>query len=247
MLKLLAVASIHIIGDWGRRGQFSQRDVARKMHATPADAVISVGDNFYPDGLANADDPQVQESWLDVYAPDKPWFVALGNHDHHGNITAQMHIDHTHWHMPAAVYSFELGEHSFVVADSEKIDGEQFKHIDRLLSEKSGFKWIVAHHPIVTAGWHHHVDFDYQSEMAHLYYKHNVTGIISGHDHNMQYLEWRGIRQIISGGGASTYYVEYPQEGLKYFDASPGFVNLRLKDRKIDFWNTDEIKYTVSF
>ena len=247
MLRLLVSASIHIIGDWGRRGQFSQVDVARQMHSVAHDAVISVGDNFYPDGLADAADPQVQESWSDIYAVDTPWYVALGNHDHHGNASAQQHIAHPMWNMPAAVYSFDVGEHSFVVADSQHLDGDQLRHLDHLLAASQTNKWLVAHHPIVTAGWHHNVGRDYRDSVAHLCLKHNVTAILSGHDHNMQYLEWRGIRQVISGAGSSAYHVKRPQEGLMYYDASPGFVNLNLKDRLITFWDTKRQRYSVSF
>lgn len=247
MLRFLVSASIHIIGDWGRRGQFSQVDVAQKMHEIPHDAVISVGDNFYPDGLSNAEDPQVQESWSDIYSLDAPWYVALGNHDHHGNISAQQHIAHSMWNMPAPVYSFDIGDHSFVVADSQRMGGRQIQHLDHLLTESQRNKWLVAHHPIVTAGWHHNVDPDYRDSLAHLCHKHNVTAIISGHDHNMQYIEWRGIRQIISGAGSSGYHVEHPQEGLRYFDANAGFVNLNLKDRKITYWDTKRERFSVAF
>lgn len=247
MLRLLVSASLHIIGDWGRRGQFSQMDVARKMHEVPHDAVISVGDNFYPDGLTHAGDTQVQESWSDIYTLDKPWYVALGNHDHHGNVTAQQHIPHPSWNMPSAVYSFDIDDHTFVVSDSQKMDGDQLEHLDHLLSSGKENKWLVAHHPIVTAGWHHNVDPDYRSSLAHLCYKHDIVAIISGHDHNMQYLEWHGIRQVVSGAGSSAYHVQRPQEGLLFYDASPGFVNLDLKKRTITFWNTEEATFSVSF
>ena len=155
---LALITSIHILGDWGRRGQFSQRNVATMMASVPHGAVISVGDNFYPDGIQTSEDKQIRESWTDIYIPTKPWFVALGNHDHHGNVSAQMNIEHEYWNMPAAVYDFTIGEHTFIVADSTTIDGNQFKHIDILLNKvTTPYKWIVAHNPIVTAGWHHDV------------------------------------------------------------------------------------------
>jgi len=76
------------VGDWGRDGAFHQAEVAARMGETAtalyADFVISVGDNFYEDGVASVDDPKWKTSFEDVYtAPSLqiPWYVALGNHD----------------------------------------------------------------------------------------------------------------------------------------------------------------------
>ena len=85
----------------------------------------------------------------------------------------------------------------------------------------------------MTAGWHHDVGRKYQDDIVTLYRKHEVKAIISGHDHNLQYLEWNGVRQIISGAGSSTYYVQYPQEGLNFFSATPGFVSLIFSEDSV--------------
>jgi hypothetical protein len=242
-----AAFSMHVIGDWGRRGQFSQVAIANKMRSIAHDAVLSVGDNFYPDGLQTNEDEQIRESWLDIYSPDKPWYVALGNHDYHGNVNAQIAIDNPYWHMPSKVYNFSIQDHTFVVMDSTKIDKLQIDYVDSLLEHAGKYKWIVCHHPIVTAGWHHDVDRKYQDDLATLYRKHGVKAIISGHDHNLQYLEWNGIRQIISGAGSSTYHVQYPQEGHKFFESTPGFVNMLFSEDNVlvTFLNEDSELYTV--
>lgn len=243
----LLVVSIHVIGDWGRRGQFSQIDVARRMNQLSHDAVISVGDNFYPEGLSDANDPQIKESWSGIYHPKTPWFVSLGNHDHRGNVTAQMNINDSNWIMPDNVYSFDVGQHTFVVADSQTMDENQVRRLDNMLSSGNQYKWLVAHHPIASAGYHHHVNQKYRDWMVHLCHKHNVTAILSGHDHTMQYIEWQGIRQIISGTGSSSYFVQHPQEGLIYFATHPGFVNLNLQKNKISFWDTEKETFSTLF
>lgn len=225
--------SVHVLGDWGRRGQFSQMTIADKMRSIPHDAVISVGDNFYPDGLQTNQDEQIRESWLDIYSPDKPWYVTLGNHDYHGNVQAQIDIEHPFWYMPDKVYSFNIEKHTFVVLDSTVMDDLQVKYADSLLEQAGKYKWIVCHHPIVTAGWHNDVDRQYQDNIVTLYHKHQVQAIISGHDHTLQYLEWNGVRQIISGAGSSTYYVQYPQEGLKFFSANPGFASMIFSEDSV--------------
>jgi len=101
------------VGDWGREGQSHQREVAVRMgeSAKELDArfVISVGDNFYEDGVTSVDDPAWQKSFEQVYdAPSLqvPWWVALGNHDYRGNAQAQLDYSakSKRWKLPARWY-----------------------------------------------------------------------------------------------------------------------------------------------
>lgn len=105
--------SFLVVGDWGRDGAQHQRAVAEQMGKAAAETnarfVISVGDNFYENGVQTAHDPQWRSSFEDVYtAPSLqiPWFVALGNHDYRGNPQAQ--IDYAalsaRWKMPRRYY-----------------------------------------------------------------------------------------------------------------------------------------------
>jgi acid phosphatase len=246
MKSLAKLCSLHIIGDWGRRGQFFQRDIADKMNNIPHDAIISVGDNFYPDGIQSPIDQQIKESWTDIYNPEKPWYVALGNHDYHGNVTAQIEIQHPYWNMPTNQYEFTICNHSFVVIDSTVMDNEKWNYVDYLLQKTpSTYKWIVAHHPIYSGGWHHNVDHEYRQNISDLVYNHKVLGVLSGHDHNLQYIEWDGVRQIISGAGSSAYHATSPQEGVEFFKAAAGFVNMAIyQDRvQILFIDVDKVLF----
>ncbi len=103
------------VGDWGREGAFHQRAVAIRMGESARELnarfVISVGDNFYENGVAGVDDPAWQRSFETVYdAPSLqiPWHVALGNHDYRGNVQAQ--LDYTarsgRWRLPARWYTY---------------------------------------------------------------------------------------------------------------------------------------------
>jgi len=53
------------VGDWGREGSSHQRDVAVRMGESAKEIgtrfVISVGDNFYEDGVTGLDDPAWQQ------------------------------------------------------------------------------------------------------------------------------------------------------------------------------------------
>ncbi|MCL7987231.1 metallophosphoesterase [Sphingobacterium sp. lm-10] len=108
-----------VVGDFGRVGDYYQRDVAREMgHATvvlDADFILSVGDNFYPDGVESTRDYHWISSFEEIYKDPslyRSWYVALGNHDYRGSVQAQ--IDYSkvsrRWNMPDRYYSktFEL-------------------------------------------------------------------------------------------------------------------------------------------
>jgi tartrate-resistant acid phosphatase type 5 len=98
-----------VVGDWGRHGTEHQRDVAVQMGKSAAAlgsrCVVSVGDNFYEDGVASTADPQWRSSFEEIYqAPSLqiPWYVALGNHDYRGSPQAQVEYTQksARWRMP---------------------------------------------------------------------------------------------------------------------------------------------------
>jgi tartrate-resistant acid phosphatase type 5 len=102
-----------VFGDWGRNGETDQIEVAAQMAKAAKDIgakfVISVGDNFYENGVASVDDKQWQTSFEKVYSAPSlqvPWQVILGNHDYHGNCDAQIAYGKTNsrWKMPARYY-----------------------------------------------------------------------------------------------------------------------------------------------
>lgn len=111
--------SFLVLGDFGRVGDYYQKEVAREMGnamiGLEAEFVISVGDNFYPNGVASTQDHHWKSSFEEIYtnpALYADWYVALGNHDYRGNVQAQ--IDYSNisrrWNMPDRYYSktFEL-------------------------------------------------------------------------------------------------------------------------------------------
>jgi len=96
-----------VLGDWGT-GSTAQRKIAVQMAKTAkaigARFVISTGDNFYEDGVESVLDPQWKTSFEEVYDQPAlmiPWYITLGNHDHHGNIVAQVDYTNSRWRLPA--------------------------------------------------------------------------------------------------------------------------------------------------
>ena len=99
-----------VVGDWGRQGEFHQRDVAGQMAKAMAGLggsfIISTGDNFYPAGVASVQDPLWQGSFEQIYHHawlQRDWYAILGNHDYAGNVDAQIEYGKIsrRWHMPA--------------------------------------------------------------------------------------------------------------------------------------------------
>jgi tartrate-resistant acid phosphatase type 5 len=102
-----------VLGDWGRRGETDQMEVAEQMGKAAKDMgaqfVIAVGDNFYENGVASVEDKHWKQSFENVYtAPSLqvPWYAILGNHDYHANCDAQIAYSKIspRWKMPARYY-----------------------------------------------------------------------------------------------------------------------------------------------
>jgi tartrate-resistant acid phosphatase type 5 len=102
-----------VLGDWGRNGTNHQREVAAQMGKTAGTigsrCVISVGDNFYEDGVQSISDPLWRSSFEEIYSARSlqvPWYVALGNHDYRGVPQAQMDYAKSspRWRMPSRYY-----------------------------------------------------------------------------------------------------------------------------------------------
>lgn len=115
--SLKKAAHFLVVGDWGRNGEYMQLETAKQMGAAAAQleasCIISVGDNFYPKGVASTLDPLWQSSFEKIYTAhslQEDWFVVLGNHDYKTNPQAQ--IDYSkisrRWKMPARYFTQTL-------------------------------------------------------------------------------------------------------------------------------------------
>lgn len=75
---------------------------------------IALGDNFYFNGVKNAQDQRFKNTYEDVFKSeplmDTPWFFILGNHDHYGNASAQITYMETskRWIFPRFNYTMTI-------------------------------------------------------------------------------------------------------------------------------------------
>lgn len=249
-----------VFGDWGRDGQKEQRAVAEQMGiaaaAIGAKFVISVGDNFYEDGVKSANDPQWQTSFEKVYtAPSLqvPWWVALGNHDYHGNVQAQIDYSKTdrRWNMPARYFT-----HTETVDANTKVDfffldttpmakaekepgimaaslkdqdpAVQVAWLDAALKNSTApWKIVVAHHPVFSGG--EHGDTPYLvKHIQPLLEKHGVRVFFNGHDHDLQHLAAGKVNYFCSGAGSKVRESKATKQTKFVKGSTPGFVTAAL-------------------
>jgi acid phosphatase len=219
-----AAVKIIAVGDWGTGADF-QRRVAARMCAKAAqekpEFILSLGDNIYNSGVSATDDPQWKTKFEDIYVCEElsiPWYAILGNHDHRGNIQAQ--IDYSRisprWQMPDRYYKFtKTSPNGGFAVDVFAIDTDPLQRGDAEFTAKQN-QWLRGELSRSTARWkivmgHHMVrshggygDQDYMlREIKPLLDEFGVDLYICGHDHDLQLLKSPNDRFycLISGGG----------------------------------------------
>lgn len=248
---------VAVIGDFGYSGKRSGADaVARAVLAahreSPFDFGLTVGDNFYPRGVASTGDSLWKKEFHDRYdALGIRFFAILGNHDYMSNPQAQ--VDYTQkpgnktWQMPHRYYTFSAGPVQFFALDTDEgtiglfgskpWSDEQLGWLKSQLARHAGAKWkvVYGHHPIYSDG--HHGDTKRLIErLLPVLQEHHVDAYIAGHDHDMQHFERDGIQFFIAGGsGQETRKVKRKRavfaraaHGFMIIEASTDELSLRL-------------------
>ena len=223
-----------LVGDWGRKGAKKQREVGAQMGVTAAEIgsrfVISMGDNFYSDGVSGIDDPQWISSFESIYhaaALQTPWHVILGNHDFQGSVEAQLAYSgrSKRWNMPARYFKtseslpdgsiadfFYLDTNPFISAYRDTkiaIGGQdtaaQLAWLDAALGgSQARWKILIGHHPLYTVSGGKHDQPELIAAIKPLMRKHGISIYINGHQHNFQYLQVDGMHFITNGAGSKT-------------------------------------------
>lgn len=221
-------------GDGGT-GRTGQRRVAeavdRYCETQRCDFVALLGDNIYPDGVISVDDPQWQRKFEGPYAAlDLVFRPALGNHDHHGDVSAQVQYSERseRWDMPASYYSFEQGSAAFFVLDTERMDWRQRRWLARGLRHSSAVWNIVyGHHPLLSYG-RHGPEQSVRRQIGCLVERH-ADFYLAGHDHDQQVLRGqRAVYVVMGSGGVKTRAVEQGPE-TQFAVSGKGFGHLLLQ------------------
>jgi tartrate-resistant acid phosphatase type 5 len=257
-----------LIGDWGRNGHDEQREVAVQMGKTAAaigsQYTVSVGDNFYEDGVTAVSDPQWQSSYEQIYtAPSlqSPWKIILGNHDYRGNVQAQLDYSKTshRWRLPARYYTetvtlpdgataafYYLDTSPFIkkyIGSKVNIAGQdtsaQLAWLDAQLgASKAQWNIVIGHHPVYTAlddsDGFDHDQPDLVARLDPILQKHAVPIYICGHDHLLQSVQLGHTAYIVTGAGSQTYT---PHAAIRggFASGAHGFMTVKLSGASFDY------------
>lgn len=230
--------SFLVLGDWGRRGSESQRAVAtgmaRAARRYDVDFVLSAGDNFYEHGVASVDDAHWHESFNAVYDDSVlrvPWYATLGNHDHEGDVRAQVARARTdvRWRLPDRYYSVNKAVDGQTHAQFVVLDTTPFAQLDAtppeeresygtaydptlqrywlrhmLAPSRSAWRIVVGHHPVRSGGSFHGDTPALRNTIDPILRQYGVQAYVSGHEHDLQHLAEDGLHYVVSGAGSET-------------------------------------------
>lgn len=256
------------IGDWGTPGVASVAAAMGEWAEEMAPGfVISTGDNFYPSGVNGVDDPRWLAQYEEMFAAPGlacPWYAVLGNHDHDGDIEAQIAYSgrSKRWHMPGRYFSRserlpDGGVAEFFFIDTtpvyENTHGflatfkplttfvvEQFGWLDEALAASDAdWKIVVGHHPVFSGGVHG-ASWGLIRYLKPMMERHGVAVYLNGHDHDLQHIAFDGIHYLTSGGGAEPRKAGMASGSL-FYRSMLGFMaaTLTSTDFSFSFVGTD--------
>lgn len=258
-------SSLLVVGDWGRAAAPHQREVAMQMDMAAGEldcaGVLSVGDNFYEDGVQSVDDPKWRTLFEDVYSGTNlkslPWHVALGNHDYGGVPQAQ--VDYTarsdRWNMPARYFKAAgagLPDVDLFIIDTNPLIAEnatgddplninvltqdgaaQLAWLDRELADsKAKFKIVAGHHTLFSGGSTHGDTPGLIARLLPVLRRHGVTAYVNGHDHDLQHIARDGMHFVCSGGGSEARSVS-AIPGTQFCLSRSGFAILSIREGRL--------------
>lgn len=231
------------LGDWGgvpnapfhtAREMANAKEIARTVKTLGADFILALGDNFYFTGVHDVNDKRFQETFEDVFSDpalqNVPWYVLAGNHDHLGNVSAQIAYTRIskRWHFPSLYYRLRarVPQTNVTVAifmldtvtlcgNSDDFLGQQPQRPrdpelartqltwlkQQLAAAREDYVLVAGHYPVWSIA-EHGPTHCLVKQLLPLLAKYKVTAYLCGHDHNLQFLQDDDdIGYILSGAG----------------------------------------------
>jgi tartrate-resistant acid phosphatase type 5 len=175
-----ATLSFIVTGDAGSTHSQLRRGMLAVMERMPIDAILLVGDNFYPCGVNSTGDAQWTKITQHFGPTHLPVYAVLGNHDYGdqqqrggtdywtcGHPDPQAEVAATgkiaRWHMPARNYALHSPIADFVMIDSQPVALDFPKGYAGSLGAADENAWIARALANMHAHWHivvgHHTIF----------------------------------------------------------------------------------------
>lgn len=219
-----------VMGDWGGQScpvfndctTQQERETAKGMQKVGDEKGVSfavaLGDNFYTEGIrTDAHDKRFKYTFEEVFTNKIPFHVISGNHDHRGNVTAQIAYSQLskRWSYPSLYYTFTEGPVQFVmidtvvlsgnchVADSElelagnklpgpadtQLAGSQMQWIEETLNASKAEYVVVAGHYPVYSICEHGPTSSLVDNLKPLLERFKVSAYMNGHDHCAEHID----------------------------------------------------------
>ena len=170
------------------------------------------------------------------------FFPALGNHerndpqfyDFFGVGTPYYSFDWATAHF--IVLNSDIGNAAASATARETFWTEQTRWLEEDLkaSQSADFRFIICHHPPITAVERRQGDNPQMVALVPMFEKYRVTAGFFGHDHNYQHYLQNGIHYFITGGGGAPLYdVSKPPENITRKVASiENFVKVKISGKQ---------------
>jgi len=233
-----------IMGDWG--GQSNKpytteeqiitaqgmEKIGKKINAKFA---LALGDNFYLLGVRDINDPRFQNTFENVFtghlnSPGFVFHVLAGNHDHLGNVNAQIEYSNKskRWSFPNLWYTWQEGPVQFIFLDTETLTGNsdvkvksQLEWLEYTLSKSTADFIVVAGHKNIYGLCIHGSNEFLIDTIKPLLEKYNVSMWVNGHDHCALYINVGDGIQYHTVGSAHEN-----ESSTKYLKTLPNKKNL---------------------
>ena len=200
-----------VTGDTGEGAGAVARGIAAVHRTDPLDAIVITGDNFYPCGVSSPKDPR----WSLVTALTSIGIAVLpvlGNHDSCGKADpdAQIGAPVRNWRFPARQYAVRSPVADFAFVDTTPFVRGQSRSLVSVIPQvlkhsKAPWQIIVAHHPVISSGYHGYFPRDEVQRMRELIPMLRASGVdavFAGHDHHLELIRGEFLH-VISGAGSS--------------------------------------------
>ncbi len=190
-----------VIGDAGTGGR-EQYEVANQIlrygKRFPFTFAIMLGDNIYGSERPQDFERKFLRPYKALLDADIEFNAALGNHDDpNQRYFKPFNLGGNRYR------TFKKGNVRFFVIDSNYLDPDQLKWLEKELSE-SGSDWKIAyfHHPMYTTA-RRGPEVEVRAVLEPLFVKHGVDVVFTGHEHIYERLNpQKGIYHFTVGGAA---------------------------------------------
>jgi len=235
-----------VIGDSGT-GDSKQYETAAtiiKYYAKfPFTFAIMLGDNMYgserPQDFVN----KFEKPYKPLLDAKVEFQAVLGNHDDPNQIYYKP------FNMDGKRYrTFKKGDVRFFALDSNYMDPEQLKWLEKELKD-SGSEWKIAyfHHPLYSSAYHGPAT-EIRSALEPLFIKYGLDVVFAGHEHLYERIfPKQGIYHFVQGGAAKlrAHDIRPSEDVAKGFDTDRSFTLVEISGDEMFFQTISRTGMTI--